>query len=325
MVEVSDLKIFAAIARSGSLTRAARELHTVQSNVTTRLRLLEEDLGTPLFERHHYGVTLTRAGQNLLPFARQLDALLQSARSSVAPDHRRVQELRIGTLETVAAARLPALLKVFAPAHPHVDLALETGTTRELVDGVLQHRLDGAFVAGPVELDDLELLPAFREELVLVSAPRHRSIAASLGRGRIVKLFVFRVGCSYRQRLEAYLAEQEIGLVHQHELGSLDAILGCVAAGLGIAMLPRSAVAPFVERKQVTAHRLPPKDAAVEIFFATRREVAPHPALRAFQDVLRAPPITQGTIADRQWPNGGKRGARLSKGAEGQVASRATG
>lgn len=285
-MEFSDLNLFATVARHGSITKAARQLNTVQSNVTTRLQLLEQELGVPLFQRHHKGVTLTRAGHDLLPFAQQAEALLQKAKDTVSHNGKPHGTLRLGSMETTAAARLPALLKAYAPRHRNIDIAVETGTTRNLVQAVLDYRLDGALVAGPVEHDDLEVIPCFVEELVLVSAPRHRSLEAALLEEKIHKVFVFRVGCSYRQRLERFLGEKAINLVNQLEFGTLEGIIGCVGAGLGITMLPFSVVEPYARRKEVAVHRLSPEEARSETIFIYRRDVIRSAALEEFVRTL---------------------------------------
>jgi DNA-binding transcriptional LysR family regulator len=116
--------------------------------------------------------------------------------------------------------------------------------------------LDGAFVAGPIEHDDLHATPSFVEELVLVNAPQHRSLETALKEGRIQKIFVFRVGCSYRQRLERFLGARGITLINQLEFGTLEGIIGCVSAGLGITMLPFSVVEPYLRRKEIAVHRV---------------------------------------------------------------------
>jgi LysR family transcriptional regulator, cell division regulator len=283
---VSDLNLFAAVARYGSITKAASRLNTVQSNVTTRLRLLEEELGVPLFQRHHHGVTLTRSGRDLLPYAHQMDVLLQKAKTAVAADGAIRGALRIGSMETTAAARLPSLLRKFVPAHRNVDLAVETGTTRTLTQAVLEYRLDGAFVAGPVEVDELDETLSFLEELVLVSSPEYKSVPAALEEGKIPKMFVFRVGCSYRQKLERFLAGRGVGLVNQLEMGTLEGILGCVSAGLGITMMPLSVVEPYAKRREVAVHRLAASDARAETVFITRRDSVRSPALEEFISVI---------------------------------------
>jgi DNA-binding transcriptional LysR family regulator len=285
-MQVSDLNLFAAVARHGSITKAASRLNTVQSNVTTRLRLLEEELGVSLFQRHHHGVSLTRSGRDLLPYAHQLDVLLQKAKAAVASDGAIRGALRIGSLETTAAARLPSLLRKYVPAHRNVDLAIETGTTRTLTQAVLEYRLDGAFVAGPVEVDELDETLSFVEELVLVSSPEHKSVPAALQEGTMPKLFVFRVGCSYRQKLERFLAGRGVSLVNQLEMGTLEGILGCVSAGLGITMMPLSVVEPYAKRREVAVHRLAASEARVDTVFITRREAVRSPALEEFLSVI---------------------------------------
>ena len=285
-MNVADLNVFAAVARHGSITKAARRLNTVQSNVTTRLRLLEQELGVSLFQRHHQGVTLTRSGRDLLPYAHQLDVLLQKARDAVSANQATRGALRLGSMETTAAARLPALLRKYVPAHRNVDVAIETGTTRSLTQAVLEYRLDGAFVAGPVEVDELEPTRAFMEELVLVSSPEYKSIPSALAEGKIPKVFVFRVGCSYRQKLERFLAGRGLTLVNQLEMGTLEGIIGCVSAGLGITMMPFSVVESYVKRQEVAVHRLSPADARIETVFITRRDLVRSPALEEFMATL---------------------------------------
>jgi len=189
-------------------------------------------------------------------------------------------------METTAAARLPALLRKYVPAHRNVDVAIETGTTRDLTQAVLEYRLDGAFVAGPVELDELEHTLGFVEELVLVSSPEYKSITDALEQGKIPKMFVFRVGCSYRQKLERFLAGRGLTLVNQLEMGTLEGIIGCVSAGLGITMMPFSVVEQQVRRGEVTIHRLAPDDARVETVFITRRDMVRSPALEEFLSLV---------------------------------------
>src|SRR5580658_9454871 len=106
-----DLNIFATAARLGSITKAAKSLSTVQSNVTTRIRLLEDELGVQLFYRNHSGINLTRKGHELLPYAQQMVALVHKAKETVSNSKEVQGTLRIGSSQTTAAARLPELLK----------------------------------------------------------------------------------------------------------------------------------------------------------------------------------------------------------------------
>src|SRR5689334_1552647 len=176
-MELSDLQTFATVARLGGITRAADELNTVQSNVTQRVKALEAEIGAALFERHSRGMTLTGAGRRLLPFAERMAALSREAVLAARDDGEPKGPLSIGSMETTAAVRLPALLAEFHRRFPKVTLTLTTATTADLVTGVLNAMFDGAFVAGPIEHADLVSTVAFREELVLVTPRRFASLA----------------------------------------------------------------------------------------------------------------------------------------------------
>ncbi len=285
-MDASDLKMFEAVARLGGIGRAALELNTVQSNVTARVRSLEQELSTRLFERHARGVTLTAAGQRLLPYAAEISDLLARARRSAMDDGTPKGPLAIGTLETTVAIRLPRIIASYAAAWPNVDLTLRTGTSAELVARVLARELDGAFVAGPVDHADLAQEIVFREELVVVTAPNIDALQ-QIGRAGALKILVLRVGCSYRQRLETVLATRGIVDVRVLEFGSLDAIVGCVSAGIGITLLPRAIVAEAARGGKVRLHDLPQQEAMVDTLFIRRRDGYVASALLAFMRVVR--------------------------------------
>lgn len=280
-MDAGDLRVFEAVARLGGMNRAAAELHTVQSNVTTRIKALEAEIGGPLFARHSRGVALTRAGERLLPYAGALAKLLGDALRAARDDGRPSGTLTIGSLETTAALRLTPLLTRYAAENPEVDLVLHTGTTHELVGDVLDHRVDGAFVCGPVTHAELVQQPMFREELVLLAAPHVDSLEPMFSGGE-VRTVVLRAGCSYRQRLETLLAGRGLVVQRRLEFGTLEAILGCVSAGLGITLLPRALIGAAYDRGRVSVHALPRADAIVETVFIRRRDRFMPSSLRAF-------------------------------------------
>lgn len=285
-MDAGDLRVFEAVARLGAMNRAADELHTVQSNVTARIRQIEAELGTALFERHSRGVVPTAAGRRLLPYAERVRLLLAEARRAVKDDGEPAGSLAIGSLETTAGLRLPPLLAQYAAAYPAVDLSLVTGTTAALVKEVLDHRLDGAFVCGPVEHDELVEERVFREELVALTSPRIASLDALFGE-RDLKIIVFRIGCSYRQRLEAILAERGLIVTRSLEFGTIEGILGCVAAGIGVSLLPRAIVAEAAREGRIALHALPPAQAQVDTVFVRRRDGFASSALKAFLALAR--------------------------------------
>lgn len=281
-MDTKDLATFATVARLGGMSRAARALNTVQSNVTQRVRRLEEALGVSLFERSRHGARLTAAGERLMPYAARVDALLAEATRAARDDGAPRGTLAIGALETTAALRLSPLLASYASAHPHVDLVLRTGTTAEMIDQVLDRTLEGAFVCGPVAHPELVAAPAFEEELALLSAPSKASMDQILAQPDL-RLVILRAGCSYRQRLEEVLARRGIVGLRRLEFGTLEAILGAVSAGLGITLLPRALIGSAWRGGQIATHRLPKVEARVQTIFVRRRDMLCSSALLAFQ------------------------------------------
>ncbi|MGE8067048.1 LysR substrate-binding domain-containing protein [Pseudomonas sp. NPDC089569] len=268
-MDVTDLKVVDAVARHGSMNKAASELNTVQSNVSARIRSLEDELGVALFQRSAKGVQVTPAGRRILPYAARLSKLLLDASSAARDDGQPKGLLEIGTLETTLAMRLPRLIARFAKAYPEVRPVVRTGTTCSLIQSVIDCRLEGAFVAGPVNHPELHSETAFCEELVLVTSPALRSLE-SVADVENLKTVVFRIGCSYRQRLDTLLTGLGIVAPEPLEFGSIEAIIACVAAGVGVTLLPRAVVANAAREGLVAMHDLPAELAEVQTVFVRR-------------------------------------------------------
>ncbi|HYG54607.1 MAG TPA: LysR substrate-binding domain-containing protein [Burkholderiales bacterium] len=309
-MDLPALQIFKAVADAGGVTRAAARLHRVPSNVTTRLRQLEEKLGTPLFHRRKRRLILSEEGKTLLAYAERLLALSREAEAAIRNGAPR-GTLALGALESTAAVRLPALLARFHAAHPEVRLELATGTTGALVDKVLSGELAAAFVSEPFTAEGLERRHVFTEDLVLIT-PRAR---ASL---QHVPILAFAAGCSYRRTLEAWLQERAIAPERVMEYGSYAAIVACVAAGGGIALVPRSVLGTMKAGKAVGA-RAVAKSKTILIW----RERSS--ALDAFLSALspaaaparREPATPAYRSASRQ-----RRAARPSPRSSGRASSR---
>ena len=287
-MDLHDLNVFATAARLGSVTKAAKSLATVQSNVTARIRLLERELAVQLFDRTHRGITLTAKGQQLLPYAQQMLALADNARAAVASPGDVRGTLRIGALQSTASVRLPEVLKAYALRHNRVDIGIETGTSTGLIEKVVNNHLDGAFVSGAENHPELDAVTSFVEELVMITPAPYRSVREYLNKSALPKVLVFAIGCHYRQRLERYLSNHGAGVLNQMEFGTIEGIIGCVAAGLGISMLPRSVVERSARRKEVNIHALGRADRHVETQFITHRAQVRSVALERLIDVVRA-------------------------------------
>jgi DNA-binding transcriptional LysR family regulator len=160
-----------------------------------------------------------------------------------------------------------------------------------LVDKVLNNRLDGAFVSGADEHPELDAVISFVEELVMITPAPFRTVREYLKNSPLPKLLVFRVGCHYRQRLERYLSSHGVGVLQQMEFGTIDGIIGCVAAGLGVTMLPRSVVERSSRRKEVRIHALSRDDRQIETHFVTHRAQVRSIAIERLIDVIRETPV----------------------------------
>jgi len=268
----------------------------VQSNVTQRIRMLEHELGVPLFHRHSRGVTLTSAGQLLLPYAERIAGLIGEAKQATTEGREPRGRIVVGALESATAVRLPPILASDAAAHPQVDIEIRTGTTAELTKEVIARQLEAAFVAGPVDHPELVAEPLVDEELVAVTAPGIRDLAQLTARpgAERLKLIVFRPGCSYRTRLEALLAAHGLVDVRRLEFGTLDGIIGCVGAGMGVTLLPRSVVARAAAEGRVALHAIDADVARVPTVLIRRRDAFISTALQRFFAIARtalAPPL----------------------------------
>jgi len=257
-MDLAALPIFRAVVRENGVTRAAAKLNRVQSNVTTRIKQLEEQLGTDLFIRDGRRLVLTPAGETLLPYAERLLALADEARHALR-ESRPSGRLRLGTMESAAASRLPSLLAHYHQSWPEVALELETGTTGCLIERVREFEVDAALIATQLDPDrdgDLfESVPVFREELVMLTPRGHRPIREARDIA-LSTLIAFERGCAYRSYVEKWYMEHGIRPARVLELGSYHAIVACVAAGAGVAVAPRSVLELQHDMNNIAIHSL---------------------------------------------------------------------
>ena len=238
MMDFGDLRVFKAVVEEGGITRAAKRLHRVQSNVTTRIQQLEASLGARLFLREKRRLHLSPAGKLFLGYVDQILNISEQARDAITEDAPQ-GVLRIGTLESTAASRLPRLLSRYHSKYPAVRVELVTGTADAMRDALLKREVDVAFIADCVPAGKVETMHAFEEELVLI-APRSRKEIRHPRDVRDETVIAFPKGCAYRRRLQDWLATGGVIPVRTLELSSYHAIVACVAAGSGIALAPRS-------------------------------------------------------------------------------------
>src|ERR1700748_899760 len=164
-MDLSDLRIFTAVVREGSITGAAKQLNRVQSNVTTRIRQLEDDLDVTLFIRQGKRLHLAPAGQALLGYAERLLALADEARASVH-DPKPRGLFRLGSMESTAAIKLPKALNEYVRVYPGVPWELRIGNPRPRAGAILAGQLDAAIVAEPIAEEPFDRAFAYEEEPV---------------------------------------------------------------------------------------------------------------------------------------------------------------
>jgi DNA-binding transcriptional LysR family regulator len=276
VMELQSLRTFQAVVEEGGVLSASRKLNTVQSNVTARIKRLEAEVGAKLFYRKGRGLELAPTGRVLLDYARKILQLESQAGMAVRQVGEQTGELRIGSMETFTALHLPQALKRVRERYPGLNLRVETNTSSDLLGSVLEHKLDCAFVAGPVDHPDLATHELMQEELVLVS-----STQVCLD---TLPLILFREGCAYRARALAWQRESGRQAGEIMEFGSLDGILGCVAVGLGCTLMPIWVYKHSRYRNELKTEKIASHLADVPTVMVWHRNTLPLKAMESLRD-----------------------------------------
>lgn len=284
-MDFKALNIFTTVAQAGSISKAASQLHSVQSNISARILQLEESLGTPLFVRESRGMRLTPAGETLITYAQRILNLREEAIQAVTASTQGKGLLRLGTMESTLAIRLPTILQRFTTTYPEIDLDIHTGTTDKLLDAVSNYQIDGALIGGEIHAPHITSIPVFVEDIVLITPKNVQRIEDALFK----KLVVFRQGCAYRAFAEQWLREQGMSPIRITELGSLDGIFSCIMAGIGITCLPKSVAESHYLKNEVRFHVIDDERARVNINVIMNAELQTHPALSLLINLMQSP------------------------------------
>jgi DNA-binding transcriptional LysR family regulator len=264
----ADLQVFKSVVEEGGVIRAASKLHRVPSAVTTRIKQLEASMGVKLFHRERQRLHLSPAGELLLDYADRLIQLSEEARDVVTGTTPR-GVFRLGALESTTASRLPPILAGFHGRYPDVRLELTTGTNDALLGQLADRRIDAAFIAEPPAGGAFDHIPVFSERLTLISNPDHPPIK----RPRDVEgksLIAFPEGCAYRRMLQRWLGADSLATFRVLDLSSYHAIVACVTAGAGIALVPESVIESMPHVK-VRQHPIPRAQSQVTTPLVWRR------------------------------------------------------
>lgn len=276
-MDIVQLRTFLSVAETGSFSAAGQALNSVQSNITTRIRKLEDDVGGALFERGRGGAQLTPLGERLMPHARDILHRIDTARADVLDAAGQAAPLRLGALETTAGARLPPVMKALYGRHPSSEITLQTGTSGGLMADVWARRLDAAFVGAPVDPDRFNAIPAYTERL-LVARPRDAVAPPAL--------LAFPSGCIYRAAAEAWLQQSGKADMTVRDLGSLESILGLVEAGLGFTVAPETAILGYRAANALDLTPLPAPHDVSETVLCWRIDHRVTAPLRSLRDLV---------------------------------------
>lgn len=256
---LAHLEAFVEVARTENVSRAADALFLTQPALTARLKSLEGDLGVELFVRSARGMKLTDAGRAFLPYAQRTLGLVTEGRQVIA-DLREgaTGELVIGAAPAVSTYLLPTVLKTFRESHPNVRLGVRTGHTEEVLEMVLRHEVHVG-LGRPIRHPEVELIPVFEDEMLLVVSRRHPFAARTkvrLDELASERLILFDRTSSYHELTSSLFREAGVVPASVMELDNVEAAKKMVQQGLGVALLPRMALAAELRSRSLRPVRL---------------------------------------------------------------------
>lgn len=293
ILDLPKLRIFVAVARAGSFTRAAAALDLRQPTVSQQIQVLERGLRTRLFERLGRSVRLTAAGTALLGYAERILELAEEAQAATREAAGvATRTLRLGAGNTLATYILPDLLARLRWERPDVVVQITIGNTNQLIDAVLDNRVELALVGSPVTDTRLAIHPFLRDELVAIVPPD--SPLAALERIMIGELahqtFLMReAGSALQASLQALLKARGIEPERTMTLGNIEAIKRSVEAGLGVSIVPEIAVRREAQTGALRALSLADVLDERRFNYVYRRDHVLSPAARVFAELVEKP------------------------------------
>ena len=299
-MNLEQLQSFTTVARTGHFTRAAAELHVAQPTLSRQISSLEAELDSELFHRARGNITLTAAGELLLPTATRMLADAEHIRHQMQElgnlQHGRV---RLGAPPTLCVSLVAEALGQYHGRYPGIEMVLHESGSRKLLQDLSTGQLDLALlVTSELEhsaTQSLDLLPLFTEELVVISSGR--SPLPRLGRevtlAQLAALPQIAFAQSYDLRAATMQAYRQAGLAPRIVLdgGEMDAVLRFVERGLGVAVVPAMVL---VDRPQLFTSRLIEPSLTRTVSLARRLDVNPTRAALALREILRS---TVGELA----------------------------
>ncbi|MGM3174222.1 LysR substrate-binding domain-containing protein [Dickeya lacustris] len=269
-MDLTQLRMFCLVAETGSLVRAAAQLGRVPSNLTTRLRQLEQELRVDLFIRERQRLRLSPAGHNFLCYAQRILALSDEA-LMMAQTSEPAGVFTLGAIESLLLTALPPLLSAFHHRYPQVQVSLRSESCRPLLQAVAAGELAAALITGPVTHDAIHSCQTFSQQLVLVTATGVAPISQAQHIHHL-PLLSLPAGCGYHQRLEGWMRAQGVTPSACITMPSYGALLAAVASGAGVTLVPQDVLAAFPAGQHLQQHTLPPDIASLTTALIWRRD-----------------------------------------------------
>jgi len=237
-MELSDINILIEVAKTGKITRAAQKLNYAQSNVTARIKKLEQEYNVQLFNRYPKGVVLTYKGEQFLEYALKIRNLLDDLENEMHDDGEPSGTLKIGIVETAASSRFIEILNEYQTLYPEVSISLINATSPKLLKKVQDHEIDGAFLNGDFDECGLKIEYQMEDTVHLISK-RTENPPESLCK---VSWVVFPEGCPYRKITEKFLEDEDLSAKNMIEVSTLDNLLSCVKSGVAFTIMPKTVI-----------------------------------------------------------------------------------
>ncbi|MBT0667443.1 LysR family transcriptional regulator [Novosphingobium profundi] len=253
-MQIPQLRAFCAVAQSGSISTAARVLNKVPSSITVRIQQLEEDLKQQLFLRERKRMSLSPAGRQLLEHAQRILDLTDGTRALMR-DEEISGSLTVGALDVVLVDYMPRVIGYMRQRHRGIHLNVRHQASEDLVAHIADGSLDIALTEGPISSKALRSRIAFVDEMLLVTDPGHRDVVTPTDL-ECAELYGFRHDCSFRFRMDRWLASGGRSDLPVIEIESYHTMLACVSAGMGAAWMLRSILKTLPGHNQVKAHSL---------------------------------------------------------------------
>ncbi|MGX1831090.1 LysR family transcriptional regulator [Paenibacillus taichungensis] len=238
-MELSDIDIILAVARSGKISQAAKELNYAQSNVTTRIKKLEQEYQVQLLNRFPKGVVLTSKGEQFVQYATRIRDLLNDLEQDMTDPGEPSGTLKIGIVETAASSRFMEILNEYQVTYPEVSISLVNATSPKVLRKKIQeYEIDGAFISGACVKEGLKVEYEMQDTVHIISK-RMDVQPESLCQ---VSWVVFPKGCPYREITEEYLQEEGLSARNMIEVSTMDNLLSCVESGIAFTIMPCSVI-----------------------------------------------------------------------------------